>query len=334
MDSKIPLFSVRALRPVYHRTSLHNGVIDEVEDPELRAAYAYCRKIIHTSAKTFYLAARFLPYEKQRSIFAIYALCRYLDNLVDEQEEEAPESGNRVEQIAELLSEWEHNVQRTYKGEQLTHPVLYAFSDVLKRYQIPVDLPLQLIEGMSMDLVRNRYETFDELYDYAYKVASVVGLMVCEVFGYEDDTARKHAVDLGIAMQLTNILRDVGEDLQRDRIYLPAEELETYNITESDLKNQRVSREFVSLMKFQIERARAYYRSSDNGIAMLNGDSRMPVYLARYNYARILDRIEETQYQVFTYRAHLTFTQKLSILPKAWWQTRFSRPRKSFKNSV
>ena len=181
-----------------------------------------------------------------------------------------------------------------------------------------------LIDGVRSDLDKNRYNNFQELYDYSYKVASVVGLMTSRVFGYNDKRALEHAIDLGIAMQLTNILRDIGEDLQRDRIYLPADELKRFGVSESDLFMGILSNEFSELMKFQVERARKYYEKADRGISMLTKDSLIPVYLARYNYSRILDKIEENEYNVFDKRAYLNRFEKLTILPRIFVKMRAS----------
>ena len=319
MSGKLSTISSWTIRPLYERTSIHRGVIEEVRHPELREAYAHCRQITREFAKTFYLATRFLPYHKQRSIFAIYALCRFLDNIVDETEDLESDKRLKRAEVQTVLSDWKDQLQMTYEGKATGHPILLALADVLRQHNIPISLPFQLIDGVEMDLTKSRYETFDELYDYSYKVASVVGLMVSEVFGYEDDSALTHAVDLGIAMQLTNIIRDVGEDLRRGRIYLPAEDLKRFGVSEQDLLNYRLSKEFKALMKFQVARARMYYQRADTGISLLSEDSRVPVRLARYNYARILDQIETNGYQVFEHRAHLTFTQKMAILPKLWW---------------
>jgi 15-cis-phytoene synthase len=310
------------IRSVYERTTLHRGVTEEVVEPELRSAYEHCRSITRKYARTFYLATRFLPHDKQRSIFAIYGLCRFLDNVVDEAEDPGSDNHAELPQVEQTLMEWKQKLQGTYAGDSSDNPILIAFSDVLRRHQISIKLPFELIDGVAMDLAKSRYETFGELYDYSYKVASVVGLMISEVFGYEDESALQHAVDLGIAMQLTNILRDVGEDLGRNRIYLPAEDLRTFGVTEMDLFEHRMTDSFRELMKYQIDRARRYYASADKGIPMLSQDSQIPVRLARHNYARILDQIEANGYQVFTRRAYLSFTQKMVILPRVWWQTK------------
>jgi len=310
------------IRPVYERTHFHTSVIDEVGAEELRNAYRHCRHITRTYAKTFYMATRLLPNKKQRSIFAIYAMCRHIDDLVDEAEDLAAQRKLDETQIQKMISEWKSNLERTYNGEKIDHPVLLALSDVLRTYHIPIELTFELMEGVCMDLTKNRYANFEELYGYSYKVASVVGLMVSEVFGYDNPKALDHAVSLGIAMQLTNILRDIGEDLNRGRIYLPQDELARFGITEEDLFNHTIDDKFRKFMEFQIERAEAYYADADTGIPMLSSDSHYPVAMARLNYSKILQRIRENDYQVFTRRAYLTTTEKLSIIPRIWWKRR------------
>jgi phytoene synthase len=310
------------IRPLYEKTNFHKAVIAEIEDARLRLAYSHCRSITRKHAKTFYMATRFLPYRKQRSIFAIYGLCRYLDDLVDESEDLLAKKKISQLEIIEKLEIFKNELIDTYQGGIQNKSVLIAFSDVLKTYDISLELPLLLFEGVKTDLIKDRYDTFDELYDYSYKVASVVGLMTSEVFGYSDSKALDHAVELGIAMQLTNILRDVGEDLGKDRIYIPKEDLDRFQITEDDLQTREVTESFVRLMQFQIERARSYYGQSQVGIDMLSKDSRLPVLLAKENYGRILNKIEENQYQVFERRAYLSTTEKFAILPRVILQLR------------
>lgn len=285
-------------------------------------AYAHCRAITRHHAKTFYMATRFLPNHKQRSIFAIYGLCRYLDDLVDESEDLIHHKKISHLEVEEKLNRFRTKLLNTYRGLEQDDPILIAFSDTLNLYDISIDLPLLLMDGVMSDLIKKRYSTFDELYDYSYKVASVVGLMTSEVFGYSNRKALDHAVDLGIAMQLTNILRDVGEDLAKGRIYLPAEDLERFGISEKDLFSHELSPRFVEMMKFQVQRAQSYYNSADRGIPMLTRDSRLPVCLARENYSRILQKIEENGYNVFNRRAFLNSTEKLSMVPRVMMQLR------------
>jgi phytoene synthase len=262
------------------------------------------------------MATRFLPNDKQRGIFAIYGLCRYLDDLVDEAEDLIHDQKITMAQVDEKLELFKKRLIDVYDEKIVDDPILTAFADTLKKYQISIELPFMLMDGVKMDLVKDRFESFEEVYDYSYKVASVVGLMTSEVFGYVNNKALDYAVDLGIAMQLTNILRDVGEDLKRGRIYLPKEDLKTFNITEEELFTGTMSDKFIELMKFQINRANEYYSKADLGIPLLSSDSRLPVYLARHNYSRILNKIEENEYNVFDTRAYLNYTEKLSMLPR------------------
>ncbi|MEX2477525.1 MAG: squalene/phytoene synthase family protein [Gracilimonas sp.] len=304
------------IRPLYEKTSFHRSVIEDLEDDGLKNAYSHCRFITRKHAKTFYMATRFLPNEKQRGIFAIYGLCRYLDDLVDEAEDLIHDQEITIAEIDEKLELFKKRLIDVYDEKIVDDPILTAFADTLKKYQISIELPFLLMDGVKMDLVKDRFESFEEVYNYSYKVASVVGLMTSEVFGYVDNSALDYAVDLGIAMQLTNILRDVGEDLQRGRIYLPQEDLKSFNIKEEELFAGTMSDKFVELMKFQINRANEYYTKADLGIPLLSSDSRLPVYLARYNYSRILNKIEENEYNVFDNRAYLNYTEKLSMLPR------------------
>jgi len=303
-------------RPFYEKTSFHKSVIEDLRDENLKKAYRHCRAITRNHAKTFYLATRFLPNEKQRGIFAIYGLCRYLDNLVDDAEDLILDQKISISQIDGKLDEFKRNLDLVYNGEIVDDPILTAYADTLKKYNVSKDLPLLLIDGVRQDLDKTRFQSFQEIYDYSYKVASVVGLMTSEVFGYSTKEALQRATDLGIAMQLTNILRDIGEDLERNRIYIPKQELDMFNISEEELFNKEVSDKFIELMKFQIKRAREYYKNAFEGIEMLTKDSRMPVYLAHRNYSRILDKIEDNKYDVFNKRAYLNQSEKLSILPK------------------
>lgn len=315
------------VRPLYEMTPIHRAVIAEVNEPVLQQAYQLCRRITREHAKTFYLSTRFLPNHKQRSIFAIYALCRYVDDLVDEAKDCADNSTLEVNSLEEKLEYFEQKLHQAYQTGSSSHPILMAFADTLSRFDIPKEYPMLLMEGVGQDLSIDRIQTFQEMYEYSYKVASVVGLMTSEVFGYDSPDALTHAVDLGIAMQLTNILRDVGEDLQKGRIYIPADELKQYGVTEESLFAHQKSPEFLALMQFQIARARSYYDSAKKGIEMLTPDSRLPVCLALENYSRILDKIEQNDYDVFSKRAHLTLTQKLEILPKVYQRIK-GKPQK------
>lgn len=310
-------YPVDFIRPLYERTSFHRSVIDEMQNDLLKPAYSHCRAITRHYAKTFYLATRFLPNEKQRGIFAIYGYCRYIDNLVDDNIDLINNDCVPNGELSSHLDALRDKVEGIYEGTfQPEDPIFKAFADTFLHYDIPLELPLMLIDGVEQDLHKRRYSNFKEIYDYSFKVASVVGLMTTPVLGYSDEQAMNYAADLGIAMQLTNILRDVGEDVERNRIYLSHDELLAFGLTEQDILLKRMDDRFVEFMKYQIKRARDYYERAEKGIELLDRNARLPVYLARFNYAKILDKIEENEYDVFSQRAFLSRYEKLSILPQ------------------
>ena len=287
----------------------------------LTNAYEYCRQIARHHAKTFYLATLFLPKRQQNPIFAMYALLRTVDDLVDLAEDKLTNGQLTREDINRSIDDWKTRLGECYAGQHRNDPILMAWHDTLRHYAIPIELPLDLIDGVAMDIEFTPFETFDELYVYCYKVASVVGLMTAEIFGYSDRKALQHAIDLGIAMQLTNILRDIGEDIGRGRIYLPLEDLRRFNYSHREFMSKTMNRNFVELMKFQIGRARRYYESSEKGIPMLQKESRFAVGISSRNYSDILKAIEQNDYDVFNRRAYRSFYQKISTLPSIWLKT-------------
>jgi phytoene synthase len=293
--------------------------------PELETGYKYCESVTKTHAKSFYFAARFLPRHKQKAVYPIYAFCRHVDDEIDEigesNEEKAIEVVNDWKNyLEEIYSQKENNAQHSTTNTQ--YLVFLAWQDLLQKYKIPQELPLELVKGVLMDTSIKRYKTFEELYVYCYRVASTVGLMSSEILGYSDKIALKYAEKMGVAMQLTNILRDVKEDALKNRIYLPQEDLHRFKISEEQILAHRFDENFREMMKFQIARARQFYVEGEKGIALLEKDSRFTVLLASRIYAQILDRIERQNYNVFAKRAHTTKTQKLISLPKIWLEAR------------
>lgn len=286
---------------------------------DIAPAYEYCRAVTRTHAKSFYFCAQTLPTRKRLPIYAIYALCRHIDDLVD-----TTRNADRAELTAKV-EEWAVALRRVYDGGEFpSHPILVAWSDSLKSFPIKYENAVDLMRGCLMDLDQKdvRFQTFDELYVYAYRVASLVGLMSSEIFGYTDESALQYAEALGIAFQLTNILRDVGEDARRNRIYLPTDELARLGVTEDDVMRGTVTPNFVDLMKFQIRRARDYYREADKGIPMLSPDSRFTVFLSSRIYGGILEDIERHDYDVFSRRAHVSTIRKVVNVPKLWAQAK------------
>jgi 15-cis-phytoene synthase len=292
---------------------------------EIEKAYRYCQSVTKIHAKSFYFAAKFLPKHKQKPIYALYALCRSVDDEVDEAEVQSDA------QAVEAVERWKMRLEKVYKEElQITNDelrdeknlVLLAWQDLLKTYKIPQNLPLELMKGVVQDTHIKRYETFDELYVYCFRVASTVGLMSSEIFGYKLPETLEYAEALGIAMQLTNILRDVKEDAAMGRIYLPQEDLRKFNVSESQIINGEMNENFIELIKFQIDRARGFYKKSYKGIPLLERDSRFTVLLALRIYSRILDEIERQNYDVFQKRAHTTFRQKIFSIPRIWLEAK------------
>ncbi len=284
-------------------------------------AYELCRQVTAEYAKTFYLGTLLMPEEKRRAIWAIYVWCRRTDELVD-----GPQAAQTT---AETLNQWERHLERIFAGYPEDDYDL-ALVDTLSKFPLDIQPFRDMIAGQHMDLVRNRYQTFDELYLYCYRVASTVGLMSTAVMGTDarrspapwDPEATyiptEEAIALGIANQLTNILRDVGEDARRGRIYLPLDELALFNYTEEDLMKGVVDDRWRELMRFQIQRTRKYYTQAERGITALSPDARWPVWSALMLYSKILDAIERNNYDVFRQRAYVSRLKKISYLPIAW----------------
>jgi phytoene synthase len=284
----------------------------------LAEAYEACRLVTRRHAHAFYFSIRFLPPAQRRAIWAIYAVCRYSDDLVDC----APASATRAELLARL-DLWE---QWLRTGET-SLPILLAFANARSRFAIPIEPLSDLLDGMRMDLTRTRYATWAELRRYCYCVASTIGLLCTPVLGYDGAAETlAYAADLGIAMQLTNILRDVGADAALGRIYLPQDEINAFGYDEERIAAGVVDDAFRALMRFQIARARALYQASAPGIARLHRSGRLPVQAAATLYGGILGHIEAIDYQVYMHRAALSSWDKLARLPAIWWRTRSLPP--------
>ncbi len=287
----------------------------------VETAYECCRQVTADFAKSFYLSTMLMPAQKRRAIWAIYVWCRRTDELVD-----GADSANTTNAT---LDEWEEQLEALFAGKP-QDDFDVALVDTLERYDLDIQPFRDMIEGQRMDLYRNRYETYEDLELYCYRVAGTVGLMSTTIMGIDESSRNapwnrskapylpvKEAIALGIANQLTNILRDVGEDRHRGRIYLPMEDLARFNYTEKDLMNGVVDDRWRALMKFQIDRARTVFVEADRGISFLNEDARWPVWAASMTYSWILGAIERNDYDVFSKRAYVSTRRKLSALPIA-----------------
>jgi 15-cis-phytoene synthase len=277
----------------------------------LEQAYMRCEVVTREHSRTFHMASALLPAGKREAVRALYAFCRISDDLVDEG------GANRTEDLARWRQE---SLQAHPHPDNL---VALAWADARARYGIPRQYAEQLLDGVAADIDHLRYQTFEELAHYCYGVASTVGLMSMHIVGYANDDAIPFAIKLGVALQLTNILRDVGEDWQRGRFYLPLDEMAEFGLAEAELPISGDDPRWVAFMQFQIERTRQLYREALPGIGLLDPQGRFAIAAAAELYQGILDDIEANQYDVFNRRAHVSDLQKLRRLPAIWWRSRF-----------
>lgn len=282
----------------------------------LDAAYETCETITLQHSKTFFIASSMLPADKRRAVRALYAFCRVTDDLVDNAR---PDDERRA-----ALENWRALLREP--NPPLAQPVALAWADARARYDIPQGYAEQLIDGVARDIVQTRYDTFDELASYAYGVASTVGLMAMHIIGYSGEQAIPYAVKLGVALQLTNILRDVGEDWSNNRLYLPREELAEFGLGDDDLcvRGSQEAR-WRRFMAFQIERNRRLYQEALPGIALLDAEGRLAIAAAAELYRAILGDIEANGCDVFSRRAHIPMMGKMRRMPGIWWRARQAR---------
>ncbi len=276
--------------------------------------FRFCLDVTRKAASSFYYAFRLLPAERRNALYAVYAFCRAVDDAADDAEPaEAPR----------LVAEWRAELERCYRGVPL-HPVTAALAASLERFPIPHSVLSEVVDGVEMDLVKNRYATFAELEVYCRRVASAVGLASIEIFGYRDPGSRDYAVDVGIALQLTNILRDLSEDADRDRIYLPAEDLARFDVSEGEILLGVYNARFRRLMEFECDRARRYYRSAEAKLPAEDASSLRPAEVMRRTYEQVLDRIVEERYFVFGRRLGLSRRRKVALAASLWLGAFFS----------
>ena len=288
--------------------------INQKDSDLLAKAYEHCDLITAEHSRSFHLASGLMRPEVRRAIRALYAFCRTTDDIVDDMGPDA----------SAVLRLWR---ERSLSWRPPEHElVAVAWADARAQYTVPQRYAEQLIEGVARDLYQNRYENFEDLTTYCYGVASTVGLMSMHITGYENDQAVRYAVKLGVALQLTNILRDVAEDWQRNRVYLPQDELAIFDLGERDIargvEEGVYDERWRKFMSFQIARARQIYDEAWPGIQMLHSDGRLAIASAAVFYRAILDDIEAHDYDVFSRRAHIGKWGKLRRLPGLWWQTR------------
>lgn len=276
---------------------------------ELDKAYEYCQQIARSKARNFYYAFRTLPSRKRRAIHAVYAFCRVCDDIADE---ERP-----LDEKRRLLAQTRDKLAWGRDGAA-PDPVFTALKDTADTFDIPARLLEEVIDGVEMDLTQDRYQSFEDLKGYCYKVASAVGLICIEVFGYTDSRAKWYAVDLGIGMQLTNILRDMKEDAQLGRIYLPLDDLDSFGYAESDLVEGKVNDAFRDLMAHQVRRARSYLASGRRLMPLVSPEARACPAVLVGVYSSILDHIEASGFDVYRERIGLSTSEKILLMARLW----------------
>ena len=260
---------------------------------------------------SYYIATLFFPKKIKEAVFILYAFVRIPDEYVDN-----PQEGS--DPHADLI-QWKSAWEQAYASGKSTNDLLLATAEVFKTYNIPFDLSIEFIDAMIQDLTVSRYETYEDLQAYMRGSAQVVGLMLTYIMGYKDPRAFEYAEKLGEAMQLTNFLRDIQEDyVSRGRIYLPQEDMRAYGVTEKMIHEKKVTPEFAHLMKFEISRARKLFREADLGICMLSSQTQFPVRLASHLYEKILDKIEEEEYNIFSKRVRSNTLEKIILILKTY----------------
>ena len=270
------------------------------------AAYAYCRRIAHKHGGNFSVGFRFLPRVKRRAVYAAYAYCRWADDIADEPSDD-------VDDVLERLDEWQRELDACYAGAP-HHPITIALADALQHFSTPKSAFVALIDGCRQDTWKTRYETFEELLQYCDLVATSISDISLSIYGFKTDAAPLHGRNLAIALQLTNVTRDVGDDLPRNRIYLPRTELLQFGVTEEELfagaENERVEK----LIAFQIDRAEGYFRAAEPLLAELDFDARFPTLLMGGVYATVLGKLKKDPLTVIRRRLSLSTLQKVMVV--------------------
>lgn len=283
----------------------------------LDADYERCAQVTRRSRSSFYYAFILLPPERRRALYAVYAFCRFIDDIADDES---------IREPALLLKRWREELDRVYAGAP-TRALSRALADSARRFKIPRELFEEIINGVEMDLSRKRYQTWEELRPYCYRVASALGLICIEIFGYRNPSAKQYAENLGLALQLTNILRDVREDAERGRIYLPLEDLARFNVSEEEILGGVYSPNFVRLMDFEARRARELYALAQSELALEDRATLLTAEAMRLIYAALLERIIKSNYRVLDRRHRLSAPHKLYLVGRAWAEGRLSSLR-------
>lgn len=280
--------------------------------PAVAEAYAQCRAIAHEHGANFSVGFRFLPPQKRNAVYAAYAYCRWADDIADEP----------GENILVRLDEWQNELERCYSGAP-GHFITVALGDALRHFAIPKSAFIALIDGCRQDMIKTRYATFAELQQYCDLVATSISDISLAIFGYRSAGALVYGRNLSTALQLTNVVRDIGDDLERDRIYVPAEDLERFGVTEQQLAARERSEATRALIMFQIERAESYFRDAQPLLRELDFNARFPVLLMGSIYSRVLQNLRKDPFRPLTSRLSLPLREKVGVVLHALLRPRF-----------
>ena len=300
-------------------TSVSKSDLDSagILDPALRESYELCRQLNAEHGKTYYLATLLLPPAKRPYVHALYGFARYADEIVDDLASTLTEA-----EKAQQLNAWGNEFLAKFDSGQTDDPVCIAVLDTVRRWNIPRDHFEAFLHSMTMDLTVTEYQTYEDLYEYVYGSAAVIGLQMVPILEPTSQDAYKYATELGVAFQLANFIRDVGEDLERGRVYLPLQELAQFGVSRADLEARIATPEIKAALKFQIERVRQLEQSSRTGIAMLGAQSQPCIETARILYCGIVDAVEQIDYEVFSKRATVSMSRRLKVAVPAYYRAR------------
>jgi len=300
-------------------------------------AYAYCRGIAHRYGANFSVGFRFLPRVKRRAVYAAYAACRWADDIADESSvtpsvseapgravvaPPAPPGPSLTLGVTERLDQWQREVDRCYAGNP-SHPITLALADALHHFSIPRSAFIALIDGCRQDMVKTRYDDFDELLHYCDLVASSISDISLAIFGYRDDRALAYGRSLSTALQLTNVTRDIGDDLARDRVYVPREDLRRFDVSEEELFQRKESDRMRRLIEFQIDRAEGYFRDAEPLLRELSADARFPTLLMGGIYATVLAHLRRDPLVVLRRRVSLSKREKVQVVARRIFRPHF-----------
>ena len=289
-------------------------------DPELRASYAECKRLNSLHGKTYYLATLLLPPAKRPHVHALYGFARYADEIVDDLASELSDA-----QKAEHLRTWGQSVLADIRAGRSHDHIGRALVDTVQRFSIPIEYFEAFLHSMEMDLTVTEYQTFDDLMEYVYGSASVIGLEMLPILGSLSPESAIAAEKLGTAFQLANFIRDVGEDLERGRIYLPLDELESFGVSKSMLMSRKLTPEIIAALKFQIARVRSLQSESESGILQLEASSRACIEAASELYCGIVEEVEKIGYDIFNHRAKTSTWRRIKVALPALIRARKAR---------